>query len=55
MWTLKCTNIPVIIEATGVVTKSLKKNLETISGNHSIDSLQKAAILETSHIIRRVL
>jgi len=47
--------IPVIIGATGIVTKSLRKNLETIPGKHSIDSLQKTAILGTSHIIRKVL
>ena len=38
--------VPVIIGANGIVTRSLKKNLETIPGNHSIDSLQKTAILE---------
>ena len=55
MWNLKCTIVPVIIGATGIVTRSLKKNLQTIPGNHSIDSLQKTAILGTSHIIRKVL
>ena len=55
MWNLKCTIVPVIIGATGIVTRSLKKNLETIPGEHSIDSLQKTAILGTSHIIRKVL
>jgi hypothetical protein len=38
---MKCSVIPVIIGATGIVTKGLKKYLETIPGNHSIDSLQK--------------
>ena len=52
---LICTIVPVIIAATGTVTRSLKKNLETIPGKHSIDSLQKTAILGTSHIIRKVL
>ena len=55
MWNLKCKIVPVIIGATGIVTRSLKKNLETIPENHSIDSLQKTAILGTSHIIRKVL
>jgi len=32
-----------------------QKNLEAVSGKHSIDSLQKTAILGTSHIIRKVL
>ena len=35
--------------------RSLRKNLEAVPGKHSIDSLQKTAILGTSHIIRKVL
>jgi len=35
--------------------KKLKKNLGTVPRRHSIDSLQKTAILGTSHIIRKVL
>jgi hypothetical protein len=38
-----------------IVTKSLRKNLEAVPGKHSIDSLQKTAVLGTSHIIRKVL
>ena len=55
MWNLKCTIVPVIIGAIGIITRSLRKNLETVPGKHSIDSLQKTAILGTSHIIRKVL
>jgi hypothetical protein len=55
MWNLKCTIIPVIIGATGIVIKNLRKHLETIPGKQSIDSLQKTAVLGTSHIIRKVL
>jgi hypothetical protein len=55
MWNLKCTVIPVIIGATGILMKSLRKNLETIPGKRSIHSLEKTAILGTSHIIRKVL
>jgi hypothetical protein len=44
-----------VIGATGIVSKSLQKYLETIPGQHSLDSLQKTAILGTSHIIRKVL
>jgi hypothetical protein len=55
MWSLKCTIKPVIIGATGIVTRSFRKNLEAVPGKHSIDSLQKTAILGTSHIIRKVL
>jgi hypothetical protein len=35
--------------------EKLRKNLEAIPGKHSIDSLQKTAVLGTSHIIREVL
>ena len=47
--------VPEITGATGIVTRSLRKNLETLPGEYSIDSLQKTAILGTSHIIRKVL
>ena len=40
---------------TGIVTRSFRKNLEAVPGKHSIDSLQKTAILGTSHIIQKVL
>ena len=36
-------------------SRSLRKKLEAVPGKHSIDSLQKTAILGTSHIIRKVL
>jgi len=55
MWNLKCTIIPVIIGATAIGTRSLRKILEAVPGKHSVDSLQKTAILGTSHIIRKVL
>jgi hypothetical protein len=41
MWNLKCTNIPIIIGTTGIVTRSLRKNFESVPGKHSMDSLQK--------------
>jgi hypothetical protein len=53
MWYMKCMIVPVIIEATGVVTKLSKKNLEAMSGKHSTDLLQKTRNI--SHIIRKVL
>jgi len=55
IWNLKCTIIPIIIGATVIVTRNLRKNLEAVPGKYSIDSLQKTAILGTSHIIRKVL
>jgi hypothetical protein len=55
MWNMNWLIIAVIIGATGMVTKGTKKNLEAVPGKYSIDSLQKTAILGTSHIIRKVL
>jgi hypothetical protein len=55
MWNLKCMIIPIIIGATGVVTRSPEKNLEAVPGKHSIESLQQTAILGTAHIIRKAL
>jgi hypothetical protein len=55
MWNMKCFVIPVITGATGIVTKGIKKYLERIPGKRSIDSLQKTAVLGTSHMIRKVL
>jgi hypothetical protein len=51
MWNMKCLVIPVITGAMRIVTKGLKRYLETIPGKHSIDSLQKTAVLGTSRII----
>jgi hypothetical protein len=48
MWNMRCFVILVIIGATGIVTRGLKIYLETISGKHSIYSLQKkTAVLGT--------
>jgi len=55
MWKLRRTIVPVIIGATGIVMWSVRKNLEDILVKNSIDSLQKTAILGTSHIIRKIL
>jgi len=55
MWNIKCKIIPVIIGATGILTDGWRKHLEAVPGKLSIDSLQKTATLETSHIIWTVM
>jgi cytochrome b subunit of formate dehydrogenase len=52
MWNMKCFVILVTIGVTGIVTRRLKKYLETIPGKLAIDSLQKTAVLGTSHIMK---
>jgi hypothetical protein len=55
MWNVKTMMIPVIIEATGTISKLFRKYVSTIPGNHEVKDLQKTAILGTSHIFRKVL
>ena len=47
--------IPVIIGATGTISKSCRKYVSNIPGNHEVKELQKTAILGTAHILRKVL
>ena len=47
--------IPVIIGATGTISKSFRKYVSDIPGNHDVKELQKTAILGTAHILREVL
>ena len=50
MWKVKTRVIPVIIGATGTISKSSRKYISNISGNHEVKELQKTAILGTAHI-----
>jgi hypothetical protein len=55
MWKVKTKVIPVIIGATGTISKSFRKYVSTIPGNHEVKELQKTAILGVAHILRKVL
>ena len=55
MWNVKTKVMPVIIGATGTVSKSFRKYVSNIPGNHEVKELQKTAILGTAHILRKVL
>jgi hypothetical protein len=55
VWNVKIRVIPVIIGATGTISKSFRKYVSNITGNHEVRELQKTATLGTAHIIRRVL
>jgi hypothetical protein len=55
MWNVKTKVIPVIIGATGTVSKSLRKYVSNIPGKHEVKELQKTVILGTAHILRKVL
>jgi uncharacterized protein YycO len=55
MWNVKAKVIPVTIGATGNISKSLRKYVSNIQGNHEVKELQKIVILGTAHIFRKVL
>jgi len=55
MWNVKTKVIPVIIRATGTISKSVRKYVSNIPGKHELKELQKTAILGTAHILRKVL
>jgi hypothetical protein len=55
MWKVKTRVIPVIIGATGRISKSFRKYMSNIPGNHEVRALQKTAILGTAHIFWKVL
>jgi len=55
MWNVKTKAIPVIIGATGTISKSLRKYVSNIPGKREVKELQKTASLGTAHILRKVL
>jgi len=55
MWNVKTkVMMPVIIGATGTISKSHRKYVSNIPGKHDVKELQKTAILGTAHILRKV-
>jgi hypothetical protein len=55
MWNVKTKVITVKIGATGTISKSFRKYVSNIPGNHEVKESQKTAILGTAHILRKVL
>jgi hypothetical protein len=55
MCNVKTRVTPVILGETGTISKSFRKYVSTIPGNHEVKELHKTAILGTAHIIRKVL
>jgi hypothetical protein len=55
MWNVKTNVIPVIIGATGTISKSFRKCLSSVPVIHEVKELQKTAILGTARILRKVL
>jgi hypothetical protein len=55
MWNIKTRVMPVVIGASGTISKSFRKYLSSIPGKHEVKELQKTAILDTAHILWKVL
>jgi hypothetical protein len=55
MWNLKTTVTPIIMGATGTISKPFRRYVRDISGMHKIKELQKTATLGTAHILQEVL
>ena len=55
MWNVKTKVIPVIIGASGTISKSFRKYVGNIPETREVKELQKTAILGTAHILRKVL
>jgi hypothetical protein len=49
MWNVKTRVIPIIIGATGTISKSFRKYVSNIPGNHEVRELQKIAIGHCTH------
>ena len=55
IWNVKTKVMPVIIGATGTISKTFRKYVSNIPGKHEVEEVQKTAILGTAHILRKVL
>jgi len=55
MWNVKAKVMPLIIGATGTISKLLKQYLSNMPGKHEIKELQKNSLLGNAHILRKVL
>jgi 5,10-methylenetetrahydrofolate reductase len=55
MRNVKTNVIPVIIGATGTISKSFRNYLSNVTGIHVVKELQKTAILGTARILQKVL
>ena len=55
IWGLKTETVSVVIGALGPVKNGLGKYVEKLPGNINIEELQKISLLDTAHILRKVL
>ena len=55
LWNMKVTIVPIVTGALGTITKELLKGLEVLEVGRRVETIQTAALLRTTRILRRVL
>ena len=56
MWNVKTKVVPVIIDATGTISKSFRKYVSNIPGNHEVRNYRKQPYwAQHTHTLRKVL
>ena len=55
LWSVQTRVIPIIIEAFGTITDRLTSFLAMVGVSLSFETIQKSALLESAHILRKVL
>ena len=54
-WNIKAKVVPILVGALGAVTPNLSKHVDAVGVTTRIEILQKAALLGTARLLRRVL
>ena len=55
LWEMPVEVVPIIIGALGTIPRNLKRNLERLEAKVAPGLMQKSVVLETAHIVRRVM
>jgi hypothetical protein len=55
MWNVITYAMPVITEATGTISKSLRKYLNNVFGKRDIQEIQKTVILAAAHMLQKIV
>ena len=55
MWKMKTVVIPIVIGALGTIRKGMEENIENVSSNMDIQTVQKTCLIGNARILRKVL
>ena len=51
---MKTVTVPVVIGVSSLIKKGTEKHLEKIPGSPNIGEMQKIALIDTAHILRKI-